>query len=84
MYQINFSKKASKNLDKIQDPNYSNIKSAIINLAENPRPSGYIKLKNRGNAYRIRVGDYRVIYEIFDRVLVIDIIDVGHRKALYE
>ncbi|WP_354360598.1 type II toxin-antitoxin system RelE/ParE family toxin [Pedobacter sp. UYP30] len=57
-------------------------KQAISNLAENPRPSGYIKLKNR-NGYRIRIGNYRVLYDIFDSVLTIEIITLGHRKNIY-
>ena len=48
-----------------------------------PRPQGYRKLKGR-KGYRIRVGDYRVIYEIFDHILLIDVIDLGHRKEIYE
>jgi len=48
-------------------------------LSQNPRPNGFKKLKGR-DAFRIRVADYRIIYEIFDETLVIDIIDLGHRK----
>lgn len=83
IYALNFSKRAFKELAKINEPFYSNIKFAIINLTENPRPQGYKKLKGR-DGYRIRVGDYRIIYEIFDSELVIDIIDLGHRKNIYE
>lgn len=59
------------------------ILDAIENLAENPRPKGYKKLKGR-TGYRIRVGNYRIIYEIFDDILLIDVIDLGHRKDIYE
>ncbi len=58
-------------------------KKAIHSLAENPRPNGYIKLKGK-DAYRIRVGDYRIIYEIIDKILLVDVIDVGHRSDIYE
>jgi mRNA interferase RelE/StbE len=51
-------------------------------LTDNPRPNGYIKLKGF-NAYRIRVGSYHIIYEIFDRILVVEIIDLGDRKDIY-
>ncbi|WP_223682274.1 type II toxin-antitoxin system RelE family toxin [Flavobacterium hibisci] len=67
----------------MNEPYYSAIKEHIYDLAENPRPQGYKKLKGRPG-YRIRVGDYRVIYEIFDDVLLIDVIDLGHRKDIYE
>lgn len=83
VYRISISKRAIKVLEKIQEPYYSNIKSAIYCLADNPRPSGYKKLKGR-IAYRIRVADYRIIYEIFDDVLLVDVIDLGHRKNIYE
>lgn len=75
-------KAAIKALEKINEPYYSNIKTAIYSLANNPRPSGCKKLKGR-DGYRIRVADYRVIYDIFDDLLLIDI-DLGHRKSIYE
>ena len=62
---------------------WDKIKQAIINLEKEPRPTGYIKLKGR-DAYRIRVADYRIIYEIFDDMLLIDIINLGHRKDIYD
>ena len=52
------------------------------NLAENPRPHGYKKLKGQ-DAYRIRVGNYRVIYTVFDSELIIDVMSVGDRKDVY-
>jgi mRNA interferase RelE/StbE len=83
MYSIDFSKKAQKKLDKLSDVIANPILSAIGNLSNNPRPQGCKKLKGR-KGYRIRVGDYRVIYEIFDDILLIDVIDLGHRKEIYE
>ena len=71
-----------KALITINEPYYSAIKVAIQNLAKNPRPFGYKKLKGK-TTYRIRVGDYRVIYDIKSEILVIEIIDVGHRKNIY-
>jgi mRNA interferase RelE/StbE len=58
------------------------IKNAILNLAKNPRPIGYKKLRSR-EAYRITVGNYRIIYEIIDNVLSVNIITLGHRKNIY-
>lgn len=81
-YQLTIKPKALKALEKINEPAYTNIKAAIYNLAENPRPIGYKKLKGR-EGYRIRVGDYRVIYNIFDKVLTIDVVNLGHRKDIY-
>ena len=82
-HTIVFRNKVLKALIKINEPNYSAIKKQIYDLADNPRPQGYKKLKGR-EGYRIRVGDYRIIYEIFDTVLLIEVIDLGHRKEIYE
>lgn len=83
LYTINFTKQAFKDLDKINEPFYSNIKQAIINLSVNPRPNGFKKLKGR-EGFRIRIGNYRVIYNIYDNELVIEVIALGHRKNIYD
>ena len=82
-YTAVLSKKAQKKLDKLSDNIAEPILDAIGNLEENPRPQGYKKLKAR-DGYRIRVGDYRIIYNIFELQLIIDIITLGHRKDVYE
>lgn len=81
-YTVALSKKAKKQLDKLNDQTAMPILEAIARLETNPRPHGYIKLKNR-DGYRIRIGDFRVIYEIFDKMLVVDIVEVGNRKEIY-
>jgi mRNA interferase RelE/StbE len=82
-YQVILRKRAIKSLQNISEPYYSNIKKAIYNLADEPRPYGYKKLKGR-DGYRIRVANYRIIYDIFEENLVISIVDLGHRKDIYE
>ena len=82
MYKVRVERNAQKNLSKIPEPYYSKIKGAILLLGKEPRPAGYIKLKGR-NAYRIRKGDYRIIYEIEDDKLIITVIAIGHRKDVY-
>jgi len=82
-YTAVLSKKAQKQLDKLSDTIAQPIIEAIIELEENPRPSGYKKLKGR-DGYRIRTGNYRIIYDIFDTDLIVDIITLGHRKDIYE
>lgn len=81
-YEVRIERKALKKLAKISNPYYSNIKTAILELGNDPKPQGYKKLKGR-DAFRIRVADYRVIYEINDKVLLVDVIDLGHRKDIY-
>ncbi len=82
-YIVVLSKKAEKALDKLSDNIAAPILEAINDLEENPRPHGYKKLKGT-KGYRIRVGNYRVIYDIIDKELIIDIITLGHRKDIYE
>lgn len=66
----------------MDEPNYSRIKKAIYDLAEEPRPNGCKKLTDR-EGYRIRKGDYRIIYTIKDDKLVVTIIKISHRKDAY-
>ena len=81
-YKINIEKRAAKKLENIDEPDYKRIKSAVLNLANNPRPVGYKKLRNR-EAYRITVGNYRIIYEIINDILLVNVITLGHRKNVY-
>ena len=82
-YSITIKKKALKVLEKISEPDYSKVKITIYALANNPRPIGYEKLKGR-DGYRVRQGNYRIIYEIYDNVLVIDVVAIGHRRDIYK
>ena len=59
------------------------MKAAILDLGNDPRPKGIKKLKSR-DGFRIRVGVYRIIYDVYDSVFVVDIIDLGHRKDIYK
>jgi len=76
------TKSVIKALEKVDEPYYSNIKETIYKLCDNPRPIGYKKLKGR-DGYRIRVANYRIIYDIVDDILVINVIELGHRKDIY-
>ncbi|MEO8085722.1 MAG: type II toxin-antitoxin system RelE/ParE family toxin [Bacteroidota bacterium] len=81
-YTVVLQKRVIKTLEKIKDPDYSKLKAAMFSLGENPRPKGYKRLRGR-DGYRIRVGNYRIIYEIFDKILLVDVINLGHRKEIY-
>jgi len=82
-YEIRFEKSAIKQLAKLPTDASQKIMEAIEGLADNPRLSGCKKLKGR-DAYRIRIGDYRVIYEIYDNQLLVIIIAIGNRKDIYD
>jgi mRNA interferase RelE/StbE len=81
-FQIILPKSVQKELDRLPDEIANRILARLAGLETNPRPADVKKLKGR-DAWRIRVGDYRVIYEIHDRVLQIIVITVGHRCEIY-
>lgn len=81
-YTIQLSKKTQKELDNLPDNEALKVINVISSLAVNPRPKGYKKLRGR-DAYRLRKGKYRIIYEVFDDLLIVDIIAVGHRRDIY-
>jgi mRNA interferase RelE/StbE len=81
-YTIQISKQAEKKIERIPNPFYKKIKQAILSLSNNPRPHGYIKLQGR-EGYRIRVGDYRIIYDIDDTSISVFVITVMNRKDVY-
>jgi mRNA interferase RelE/StbE len=82
IYCIDLLRSAQKQLRRIPDKYQDRIISAIKSLAENPRPKSCIKLSARP-AWRIRMGDYRIIYEINDEQTYILIIAIGHRREVY-
>src|SRR2546425_127059 len=75
--------KLLKQLQGIPSPYKEKIAERINLLAVNPRPFGCEKLTNRENEYRIRVGSYKVVYSIFDKILLVDVINVDDRKQVY-
>ncbi len=81
-YEISILRRAQKELAKLPQRDYQKVFDAISSLTSNPRPTGCKKLKGRP-AWRIRIGVYRVIYEISDQKLIIIVVDVGHRKDIY-
>ena len=82
MYTVLIERYAQKQLMKLSMVEIPVIKEAIASLANNPRPIGCKKLKGE-SAWRIRVGNYRVIYEIDDDKIIVIVITVRHRKDIY-
>ena len=82
-YKIIFSKAAEKEIEKIPRMYYVAVRNKIDSLTENPRPFDCKKLKGYDNFYRVRVSQYRVIYSIQDKRLIIEVIKIGHRKDIY-
>jgi mRNA interferase RelE/StbE len=82
-YRIEVKPQAERALAKIPNPHRRRIARAIDALARNPRPPGSAKLAGSDDAYRIRVGDYRIVYQVLDKVLIVYIIRVAYRKDIY-
>ena len=83
MYHITFAASAVKELSSLPKNVQARIEKTVDSLMENPRPFGAIKLKGEKGVYRIRVGDYRVIYSIDDNNYKIDVSVVRNRKDAY-
>lgn len=82
-YKIITPKAVQKQLDALPDQIYDRISAKIQLLAEDPRPDGVVKIKGFDHEYRIRIGNYRVRYEIHDGELIILLLQCKHRKDVY-
>ncbi|HPI93248.1 MAG TPA: type II toxin-antitoxin system RelE/ParE family toxin [Deltaproteobacteria bacterium] len=83
-YIVTFTSHAARSFRKLPRDVQTRLSPSIESLKEDPRPPGSEKLKGSDNAYRIRVGDYRILYEVRDRELIVCIIETGHRRAVYK
>jgi mRNA interferase RelE/StbE len=81
-YRVLFKPSAAKEFEALPRTDRRRIATKILSLAENPRPPGHEKLSG-SEAYRIRQGDYRVIYLIQDQELLVFVMKVGHRREVY-
>ena len=82
-YRVEVERSAKKELTALPKRDQRPVGLAIDSLADNPRPEGVRKLTGTEDAYRLRVGDYRIVYQIADNVLTVFVVRVGHRKDVY-
>jgi mRNA interferase RelE/StbE len=82
-YKVTFKKSVAKDLRNIANRDVQRILAQIDLLADNPRSEGCLELSNK-QQYRVRVGLYRIIYEIQDTRLVVQVVKVGHRSNIYK
>ncbi len=82
-YQVTIERTALRALERIERRDRDRITDAIRGLATDPRPAGCVALQGRAG-YRIRVGSYRVVYEVDDGVRIVTVAKVGHRRDVYE
>lgn len=82
-YAVRIKRPAVKALESLPRSERERIGAAIDALASNPRPVGAIRLAGATDLYRVRVGDYRVLYEIQDAELIVLVVKIGHRREVY-
>ena len=83
-YSLEIKQSAQKELDALDDALFTRIDRKILALADNPRPSGCKKLKGYKDQWRIRSGDWRVLYIIEDAAKLISVTRIAHRREVYE
>jgi mRNA interferase RelE/StbE len=83
-YSITFARSARKELESLEEKIVKRILPAIESLAKTPRPKGCKKLKGAKDLWRIRIGDYRVVYHLYEDKKVVDVTVVRHRSKSYE
>ena len=81
--RVEVARRAVKALAALPRKEQQRIRAAVDLLADDPRPPGCVGLTGELRAYRVRVGDYRIIYEVFDDRLVVHVVRVGHRRDVY-
>lgn len=83
LYRVIVPRPVEKQLDRLPDSARSRVTRQIVALKENPRPRGCVKLKGKENEYRVRIGDYRVRYEVRDDEALVLLLYCKHRKDVY-
>jgi mRNA interferase RelE/StbE len=83
-YSLEIKPSAQKELEALADDLFTRIDRKILALADNPRPAGCKKLKGYKDHWRIRVGDWRVVYIISDATKVVSVTRIAHRREVYE
>jgi mRNA interferase RelE/StbE len=82
-YRIEWKQSAVEELKGLNKSVIPKIIKAVENLSVNPYPTGCRKLRAAEYTYRLRIGQYRIIYSIYSEILVIEIVRIGHRKSIY-
>ncbi|MDI6774895.1 MAG: type II toxin-antitoxin system RelE/ParE family toxin [Verrucomicrobiota bacterium] len=82
-HTVRMDSRARKTLDRLPGDMYGRVIRKLDALEENPRPFGVEKLAGPEDLYRVRVGDWRIVYAIRDRELVVIVIRIGHRREVY-
>ena len=83
IYHVELTPAAQKQFKKLTAKLQDQIWEAMESLSLNPRPHGYKRLVSRLGCYRVRIGDYRIVYSINDKIINVLILKIGHRRDVY-
>ena len=82
-YEVRLSRRAVRSLTSLERREQLRIRAALDLLADNPRPPNCVAMQGENSVYRVKVGDYRIVYEVLDGVLLIHVVRIGHRRDVY-
>lgn len=83
MHDIDIRRRAQRDLDRLPRGDAQAVSRAILELAQTPRPRGADRLRSNGRYWRIRQGDYRIVYDIDDSRQLVTVVRIGHRREVY-
>ena len=82
MYRVELRQRVQDKLDSLSESDREMVIDALLSLEENPRPRGVEKIRGK-ELWRVRKGDYRVVYDVDDNVKIVTVVRIGHRKDVY-
>jgi mRNA interferase RelE/StbE len=82
-YEVRLARRAARSLASLERREQQRVRAALDILSVNPRPPNCVALQGEDCVYRVRVGDYRIVYEVLDTVLLIHVVRIGHRREVY-
>lgn len=82
-YEVRVARRAIKAIERLERRDQQRVRAAIDLLADEPRPPGCVALAGEDGVYRVRIGSYRILYEVIDAQLLVLVVRVGHRRAVY-
>lgn len=82
-YEVRLARRAERSLASLERREQQRIRAALDLLADNPRPPNCVAMQGEDSVFRVRVGDYRIVYEVIDAVLLVHVVRIGHRREVY-
>jgi mRNA interferase RelE/StbE len=82
-YEVKLAHRAARSLASLERREQLRIRAALDLLADNPRPPNCVAMQGEDSVYRVRVGNYRIVYEVLDSVLLVHVVRIGHRREVY-